>query len=139
MRVKILIPRRAPKKLVARPRQRSAHMSLIIFLTALVGTLYALLGDSGLMSVMRMRARAVQLQYQIMAKQQNNQQLRDTIRPLREKDPAAIEKLAREQLFMARPGDTIYVLPPEPRPQVPAPAGSGEPGSPTAPARLSRH
>ena len=101
MRVKILIPRRAPKKLVARPRQRSAHMSLIIFLTALVGTLYALLGDSGLMSVMRMRARAVQLQYQIMAKQQNNQQLRDTIRPLREKDPAAIEKLAREQLFMA--------------------------------------
>ncbi len=139
MRVKILIRRRAPKKLVARSSQRSAQMSLIIFLTALVGTLYALLGDSGLMSVMRMRARAVQLQYQIVVKQQENQQLRDTIRPLREKDPEAIERLAREQLFMARPGDTIYVLPPEPRPQVPAPADSGEPGSPTAPARLSRH
>ncbi len=139
MRVKILIPRRAPKKLVARSSQRTTQMSLIIFLAALVGTLYALLGDSGLMSVLRMRARAVQLQYQIMAKQQENQQLRDTIRPLREKDPEAIEKLAREQLFMARPGDTIYVLPPGPEPQVPAPAGNGEPGSPTAPVRPSRH
>lgn len=136
MRIRLLIPRRKPRKLVARPRsKRSAQMALVIVLTAVVGSLYALLGDSGLMAVMRMRARATQLQYEIAAKERANDELLDTIRPLREGDPEAIERLAREKLQMARPGDTIYLLPPEKRSSEPAP---GEPASPTAPALPSR-
>jgi cell division protein FtsB len=136
VRVRLLIRRRKPRKLVARQRsKRSAQMALIIALTAVFGSLYALLGDSGLMAVMRMRGRAAQLRYEIAAKERANHELREIIQPLRDGDPAAIERLARERLQMARPGDTIYLLPPET--QSPEPARS-EPSSPTAPPSLLR-
>ena len=110
-------------------------MALIIMVTAVFGSLYALLGDNGLVAVMRMRARATQLQYDIGAKEQANRELREIIRPLRDGDPAAIEKMAREKLFMARPGDKVYVLPPESRPLEQA---GNQPGSPTSPSAPSR-
>jgi cell division protein FtsB len=136
LHVRIRIPRRRPRKLVARPRsKRSAQMALIIVLTALFGSFYALLGDSGLMAVMRMRARAAQLRTDITAQERANRELMDTIEPLRDGHPEAIEKLARERLNMARPGDTIYLLPPETQPIEPR---VGEPGSPTAPPLPSR-
>lgn len=115
-------------------------MALVIFVAAFAGTLYALLGDSGLMAVLKMRGRANDLRYEIGAKEGANRELRDVIRPLREGDPDAIEKLAREQLFMARPGDTVYVLPQEPE-STPPPAiddDRSEPGSPTAPSMPRR-
>jgi cell division protein FtsB len=136
VRVRILIPRGKPRKLVARPRsKRSAQMALIIMATALFGSLYALLGDSGLVAVLRMRARAAQLEYEIAAKERANRELLEVIKPLRDGDPQAIERLAREKLQMARPGDTIYLLPPETRSERPA---GGDPGSPTAPSRPPR-
>jgi len=136
VRVLIKIPRRRPRKLVAHPRgKRSAQTALIIALVALFGSLYALFGDSGLMAVMRMRARATQLQYEIAEQERANRELVETIKPLREGDPEAIEKLARERLQMARPGDTVYLLPPETRSNEPV---LGEPASPTAPPSTSR-
>jgi cell division protein FtsB len=136
VRIVIKIPRRKPRKLVARPRgKRSAQTALIIALVAASGSLYALFGDNGLMAVLRMRARATQLQYDIAEQERVNHELVETIRPLREGDPEAIEKLAREKLQMARPGDTVYLLPPESRPNEPA---LEEPASPTAPPSTSR-
>lgn len=140
MRVRILIPRRPPKKLVARSGKRSAQMTLLVCLVAFAGAMYALAGEGGLLAVMKMRARAAQLQYQILKMERENQELRDTIRPLREQDPAAIEKLARELLFMARPGDTIYVMPTTPAPEATEETEPGrlEPITPTAPTRPFR-
>lgn len=136
MRVLIKIPRRHPRKLVARRRDgRSAQTTLIIALVAVLGSLYALFGNSGLMAVMRMRARATQLQYEIAEQERANRELMETIKPLREGASEAIEKLAREKLQMARPGDTVYLLPPETRPNEPA---LDEPASPTAPPTTSR-
>ena len=136
MRVVLRFPRRGPRKLVARPRsKRSAQMTLIIVLVAMSGSLYALFGDSGVMAVMRMRSRATQLEREIAAREIANRELTETIKPLREGDPEAIEKLAREKLQMGRPGDMIYLLPPEPRPGEPT---LGQPGSPTAPPSTSR-
>ena len=77
-----------------------------------------------------MRARATQLRYEISAKEQDNRELRGVIRPLREADPEAIERIAREKLYMVRPDDILYILPPEFRPVPPV---LNEPGSPTAP------
>jgi len=133
LRVRILIPRRKPKKLVSRSSKRSAQMALIIFVTAFAGTLYALLGDSGLMAVLKMRGRATQLQYEIAAKDNANRELREVIRPLREEDPEAIEKMAREQRYMVRPGDTVYILPKEPERPSAFDDGRTESRSPTAP------
>lgn len=120
---------------MARRSKRSGQMALIIVVTTLCGTLYALLGDSGLMAVMRMRGRATQLQYDIAAREQANRELLEIIQPLADGDPAAIEKMAREKLFMARPGDKVYVLPRESPSIEPAP---GQPGSPTSPSTPSR-
>jgi cell division protein FtsB len=137
VRVRILIPRRKPKKLVARAR-RSGRLALIIGIVALISTLYALLGDSGLMAVMSMRARATQLHHEIAAQERANQELLDLIRPLRAEDPEAIERLAREELFMARPGETVYVLPPAPPTSSLTPMPGDEPGTPTAPSLRRR-
>lgn len=109
-------------------------MALIIVLVAVFGSFYALLGDSGLVAVMHMRGRAAQLRTDIAAQERVNQQLVDTIRPLRDGDPDAIERLARERLNMARPGDTIYLLPPETQIE----PALVDPRSPTAPPSPSR-
>ncbi len=109
-------------------------MALVITLTALLGSIYALLGENGLGAVMEMRGRATQLRYEISAKEWDNHELRDVIRPLREGDPDAVEQLAREKLYMVRPGDTIYVLPPESRPKPPVMTESGSPMAPSVPA-----
>ncbi len=141
MRVRILIPRRKPKKLVSRRSSRRAgQTALIIVVVSVLGSLYALVGDSGLLAVMKMRARANQLRYEIAAMERENGELLATIKPLREGDPDAIERIAREKLFMARPGDTVYMLPAEPlrAEPLPAPSDRAEPSSPTAPALLRR-
>lgn len=134
MRVRIRLPRRGPKKLVSRQRsKRSAQLTLLITVTAVFGSLWVLLGNGGLMSVMRMRARAAQMEYEISTQERANDELRAVIEPLRDADPQAIERIARERLQMARPGDTIYLLPPAPEPRVESPARS-ESLSPMAPA-----
>ncbi len=136
MRVRILIPRRRPKKLVSRRRsKRSGQIALIVVAISVLGSLYALIGDSGLLAVMRMRARAHQFRYQIAAMERENRELLETIKPLREASPDAIEKLAREKFFMIRPGDTVYMLPKE----EPAPAqAEAESVSPTGPTLFRR-
>lgn len=131
MQVRIRIPRRKLRRLVSRNQsKRSGQTVLIIVLGAVFGSIYALLGESGMVSNMNMRARATQLRYEISAKEQGNRELRDVIRPLREADPDAIERIAREKLYMVRPGDILYVLPAESRPNPPV---LNEPGPPTAP------
>ena len=113
-------------------------MALIIMVTAVFGSLYALLGDSGLVAVMRMRSRAELLRYEINDKARDNQDLRDTIKPLRDGDPDAIERIAREKLFWVRPGDTLFVLPPEitpPAATLPVPVESASPTAPSLPRR----
>ena len=95
MHVRIRIPRRKLRKLVSRKqRKRSGRTVLIITLGAVFGSIYALLGESGIVSIMKMRARATQLRYEISAKEQDNRELRGVIRPLREADPEAIERIA---------------------------------------------
>ena len=133
----IRIPRRSRR---SRGR-RAVSMAALACLVAVGGTFLVLLGDGGLMAVMRMRARATQLQYQINAERRTNEAMREEIRALKN-DPAAIEKLAREELQMVRPDETIYFLPPGPRLPVDEtvePKVDEESESPTAPLRPKRH
>ena len=108
-------------------------MVVIVTLAALLGSIYALLGENGLGAVMQMRGRATQLRYEISARERDNRDVRDVIRPLREGDPDAVEQLAREKLYMVRPGDTVYVLPPESGPKPPVMTESGSPMAPSVP------
>jgi cell division protein FtsB len=109
-------------------------------MVAIGGTFLVLLGDGGLMAVMKMRSRATQLRYQINAEGRANQAMLQEIRALKN-DPGAIERLAREELNMVMPDETIYFLPSGPRLRDEDSAEvdrSKEPGSPTAPLRPNR-
>lgn len=103
---------------------------------ALVGTLLALVGDGGLMTLLQMRTRAADLERQVVEAERHNDELRSRIRALRE-DPQAIEELAREELGMARPDETIYLLPQ--RPERSEEARAPEPVEPSFPTGPSLH
>jgi len=59
------------------------------------------------------RNRQELLEFKIEATQQRNEELAQRVHRL-QNDPAAIERLAREQYRMIRPGDVVVVLPEEP-------------------------
>ena len=59
------------------------------------------------------RQRQELLEIKIEATRARNEELARRIRRLQD-DPAAIERLAREQYRMMRPGDVVVVLPEEP-------------------------
>ena len=133
----IRIPRRNQKS----KGRRVLSMAALAFLVAIGGTFLVLLGDGGFMAVMKMRSRATQLQYQINAERRANEAMLQEIRALKH-DPGAIEKLAREELNMVTPDETIYLLPSGPQLQAYESARAekdDEPGSPTAPFRPKRH
>jgi len=74
--------------------------------------LLAVFKDKGWLDV---RARAKQLkgiELQIRDMEAENQRLIEEIQALRT-DPAAIEKIAREQLKLVKPGEVVIILPEE--------------------------
>jgi len=64
-------------------------------------------GDSGLLSYLRMKEMQQQLSNEIEQLHQKNAVLREEVRSLRS-DPEYIEQIARDQLGMAKDGETIY-------------------------------
>lgn len=98
---------------------------------------FFLLGDRGFLEVRRQRQRLAELQAEISALAAENEQLDSEVARLKD-DPAAVEKIAREELNFVRPGDVVLVLPPgwedrvkgQPRSAAPeAPASVPAPGS----------
>lgn len=105
-----------------RRKLASAGVGLLACLLAY----HVVFGANGMMAWEHKRAEYRQLQQQIDDLQKQNQQLEGHIKALKS-DPAAIEKEAREQLRYVRPGEVIYVVPPDKpaaKPPAPAPAPS---------------
>jgi len=85
-------------------------------LVAVVVSLLLLLAIAGFGSYRDLEAarqRQELLETKIEATQRRNEDLAQRVRRLQD-DPAAIERLAREQYGMMRPGDVVVVLPEEP-------------------------
>lgn len=71
---------------------------------------FFLLDDRGILQEKRLRQRVVDLQAEVSRTYSQNEQLgRDVERLM--KDPAAAEKIAREELNLVRPGDVVVILP----------------------------
>ena len=81
-------------------------------------------GKHGLSVWQQKRVEDQQLRNEIQDLEQENAHLRDRIVHLKS-DPGAIEHEAREKLHYAKPGEVIYALPPDPKPQS-QPAGAGK-------------
>jgi len=96
--------RRQPKALSA-----WSFLAGSLVVSALLFGLF-LLGDRGLWDLRRQRQRLANLQTEVSALAAENSRLEEEVGRLRD-DPAASEKIAREELNFVHPGDVVLVLP----------------------------
>lgn len=89
------------------------RVGLAVFGLLTLGTLVlTLISDRGLLEVRRKGAEFAELQAQIQTLETENTELIQEIRNLRS-EPSEIERRAREELKLVRPGEVILVLPPQ--------------------------
>src|SRR5262245_30886483 len=96
-------------------RKKAIALGSIIALIALVvGSFF---GDRGILRMVAQRERTQSLRLEIDELRAENGRLAGEIAALKS-DPRAVEKLAREELGMARPGETVFLIhePEPPRP-----------------------
>lgn len=111
--------RRAKRESSWRPRLRLAAIYAAGTLLVLV-LAHTLFGPYGYLSMRRSQHEIEQLQQEIERLDRENQKLSGEIRAL-QTDPSAIEKVAREDMGLARPGEMIFRLPDDPLPATPPP------------------
>jgi cell division protein FtsB len=96
-------------------KKASLLFSVIVFIALVVGSLF---GDGGILQLWEERARTEALEHEIQRLRVRNSELAEEIHALRS-DPQAIERLAREELGLVRPGETVFLireeLSPDPR------------------------
>ena len=88
-------------------RRRAATLASLIALIALV--VASLFGDRGMLHLIAQKERAEALAREIEDLREENRRLARDIAALKS-DPAAIERLAREELGLARPGETVFLI-----------------------------
>jgi cell division protein FtsB len=95
---------------VPRPATRGSRVvRLALIIIAAVVLVDALVGEKGLLATIRARHEYTELSAQISRKRTENIHLREVARGLRE-DPNAIEELARRELGLIRPGETLFII-----------------------------
>jgi cell division protein FtsB len=87
--------------------RRAAKLASVLILLALV--VGALFGDRGILHLMAQRDKAAALETEIGELRAENARLATEIRALKT-DPRAIERVAREELGLARPGETVFLI-----------------------------
>lgn len=88
-------------------RRKAAFLASLFALVALL--VGALFGDRGLLQLFDQQGKAAALEREIQALRGDNLRLAAEIAALRS-DPRAIERLAREQLALAREGETVFLI-----------------------------
>jgi cell division protein FtsB len=82
---------------------------VLLLVGAAVILLDALVGDRGLLAMLRVRQEYDQLQAAIAQSRAENARLREQVRRLYE-DPAAIEEIARRDLGLIKPGEKVFII-----------------------------
>jgi cell division protein FtsB len=82
-------------------------------------------GNHGVLAMLSSQRQAAEIQKQIDDLDTENRRLQNRVKSLKG-DPAAIERIAREEMGLARPGEYIFKIPPKPgdTPEPPASATS---------------
>jgi cell division protein FtsB len=88
--------------------------------------MHTIFGPYGYLSMRRSQREIEQLRQEIERLDRENTELSGEIRAL-QTDPSAIEKVAREDMGLARPGEIIFRLPDDPPASKPGPAKSQAP------------
>ena len=89
-------------------------MHWVLLFVASVIVVDALVGDRGLVAMLRARQEYDELSASIARQRGENARLRDMVRRLRE-DPSTIEEIARRELGLIRPGERVFIVKDAPR------------------------
>src|SRR5579872_4197643 len=88
------------------------NWSLLLAAALALLLLQDIFGTHGLIAMRRSQREATQVQKEISQINEENRQLEERVRALKS-DPEAIERIAREEMGLARPGEYIFKLPPK--------------------------
>jgi cell division protein FtsB len=114
---------------MAERSQRSFFMKLSILIMGVVSLLvftYAIIGDNGYLELKRKEKENLQLNHKIERLRHENKAILQEIKALKT-DPKVIEKIAREQLGMVKPGEVKITTNPAAEKKAPR---ASEPGQP---------
>jgi cell division protein FtsB len=99
--------RRAPRTKLPAGRRRIAHL-LLPFVAAII-IVDGLVGEHGLLAILRAYREYDELSTAIARQQVENARLREEVRRLHE-DPTAIEEIARRELGLIMPDETVFII-----------------------------
>ena len=97
-----VIPRRR------HPRRRTTRNIVLLIAVVLLGN--AIVGDNGLIAVIRANRELGATFAGIEALRAENDNLREEVRMLRE-EPLKVEEIARRELGLIRPGEKVFIVP----------------------------
>jgi len=86
------------------------NMNYFLGAALLLLILQDIFGTHGLVAMRRSQKEAAQVQEDIDRVNEENSRLQETVKSLKT-DPAAIERIAREEMGLARPGEYIFKIP----------------------------
>jgi cell division protein FtsB len=89
-------------------RRRRAVQYLLVFIGCVI-VVDALVGDKGLLAMMKARQEYRALEDSLEHARADNARLREQARRLRE-DPSAIEEIARRELGLVKPGEKLFIV-----------------------------
>ena len=91
------------------PRRGRRAEQQILHGVGLVLVVDALVGDKGLIEMMKKRDEYRALEQTLSRTRSENARLREVARRLRE-DPAAVEEIARRELGLIKPGEKLFII-----------------------------
>jgi cell division protein FtsB len=94
--------------------RRIVHLLLLFLASVIVAD--GLVGERGLLAMLRARQEYEALAATTLQLRAENARLRDEARRLRE-EPAAIEEVARRELGLIRPGEKVFIIKDAPLPK----------------------
>jgi len=89
------------------------NMSLFLAAGLVLLMIQDVFGTHGVLAMRRAQKEAARVRQEIDRVNNENHQFQDKVKALKS-DPQAIERVAREELGLARPGEYIFKIPPKP-------------------------
>ena len=105
-------------------RRRWGRRLRLVGLVVILLVILSAVGERGLVPLYRLSRTRAELQREIARHRESNAQLAEEVRALRE-DPAHLEAIARDELGLVRPGESVYDFRP-PTPTHREPSGNDQ-------------
>ena len=105
-------PERGARRRIPKPKRPGRNRRLVHVLLLFVASVIVvdgLVGDRGLLAILRARQEYDAMSATIARQRAENARLREEARRLRE-DPSAIEEIARRELGLIKPGERVFIV-----------------------------